>query len=344
MEIFLSHSARDRSIAEALQGLFANVFGTENIQVTFSSDQRPGGGIAPGEQWLPWITRHIKRAGKTYVLLTPNSMGKPWILWESGAAAGVALATSRRIPVVPVTFGISDTDIPSPFHATQIVQGDTRDGIIRLLHDINDRLDQHVPSGPFDATVKINVPRFLNKVKTALAESPPVERLLASVPNSFSARELGGFWVTSFSFGSKYHADIAEVSAESDRRVRVKNDVPSPRTEGHDPPFCNLIEAELANRHLLGHWKNLSDTRYFGSIHLAVLSGGKVMAGYYTSFSSDVKVSIGPWKWVRLDSNSLTLADLTRVKLRKPDEIHSILIGHSHSGRTIALRDVVEGN
>lgn len=321
------------------------MFGAANIQVTFSSDQRPGGGIAPGEHWLPWITEHIERADKTYVLLTPNSMGQPWVLWESGAAAGVALTISRRSPVVPITFGISDVDIPSPFHPTQIVQGDSRRGLIRLLQDVNDRLDQQdAPTGSFDERVKLNVPRFLTKVKTALTASPPAKPLLESVPSSFSARVLAGFWVTCFTFGTKCHADIAHVMPESDRRVRIKNDTPMPRTERRDPPFRNVIQAELVNRHLVGHWKNLSDTRYFGSIHLAVLSGGEVMAGYYTSFSNDIKVATGRWKWVRLDPESLGDVDLRLVKLREPNEIHSLVTGHSRSGRTLAWRDAVEGN
>jgi hypothetical protein len=79
------------------------------------------------------------------------------------------------------------------------------------------------------------------------------------------------------------------------------------------------------NRHLVGHWKNISDTRYFGSVHLAVLPGETVMDGYYTGFSSDIQVDAMRWKWVRLDPESLSGVDLQEVTLNDPDMIHALL-------------------
>jgi hypothetical protein len=52
-------------------------------------------------------------------------------------------------------------------------------------------------------------------------------------------------------------------------------------------------------------WKNSSDARYLGALHLAVLPGEAVMEGHFSGYASDVEVSIGPWKWVRLDPASL---------------------------------------
>jgi hypothetical protein len=229
-----------------------------------SSDQQAGGGIPPGAQRLPWITEHITRADKTYVLLTPNSMTKPWVLWESGAAAGVALAANKTSPVVPITFGIRDADIPSPLLASQRVRGDseTADGITRLLQDVNLALGEPLTDRAFASTIGACVTGFSSKVKMALEQSSPVESLLASIPHSFSADTLGGFWVTCYQVGSSQalecHADIAQLTPESDRRMRAKNYPPKQRTEGHASPFRNEIEAELANRHLIGHWKNLA--------------------------------------------------------------------------------------
>ena len=50
--------------------------------------------------------------------------------------------------------------------------------------------------------------------------------LLASVPHSFSADILGGFWVTCYQFdssrGIQCHADITQLTPQSDRRVTAK--------------------------------------------------------------------------------------------------------------------------
>jgi hypothetical protein len=350
MEIFLSHSTQDHPIAEALHGLLEQVFGTARVRVLYSSDQRPSGGIAPGEEWLRWITRHIEQSDKTYVLLTPESMNQPWVLWESGAAAGVALAKSKRNPVVPITFGIRAPQAPSPFHATQIVQGDTKDGLKRLLHDINNHLDQQrVESGPLETKINRCVPRFLTKIRTVLtepqtAEPQTSEALLESIPNLFSASNLAGSWVTCFTLGKRLHADIAQVIPESDRGVKIRNDKLTPRADWRSPAFSYIIEAELVDRHLVGHWRNLNYIRYFGSIHLAVLSGGEIMNGYYTSFTSDIKVDTGRWRWVRLDPNSLSDVDLSSARLREPGTIHALLTRHSRSGQPLPWSDVVEAS
>lgn len=125
--------------------------------------------------------------------------------------------------------------------------------------------------------------------------------VLGSVPHGFRADALSGYWVTCYQFRHggqdgtpQHHADIACITAESDRRIQAVNHPPEPRTEGRANPFRNQIEAELADRHLIGHWKNISDTRYFGSLHLAVLPGETVMDGYYTGVESDIEVPPPP--------------------------------------------------
>jgi DNA-binding transcriptional regulator YhcF (GntR family) len=154
--------------------------------------------------------------------------------------------------------------------------------------------------------------------------------ILESVPSTFSADLLGGLWVTSYTFhsdqGPKPHAEIARVTPQSSRRLTSTNFPPEPRTQDHVPPFRTEVDAQLANRHLIGFWKNVSDTRYFGSIHLAVLPGENVMAGYYTSLTSDVRVDAMAWKWVRLDPASLSTVGYPKVRLKDPGVVHDILM------------------
>lgn len=171
--------------------------------------------------------------------------------------------------------------------------------------------------------------------------------LLVSVPHSFSAEILGGFWVTCYQFdssrGIQCHADITQLTPQSDRWVTAKNYPPDPRTQGQVSPFRNEIEAQLANRHLVGHWKNVSDTRYFGSVHLAVLPGEMVMDGYYTGFSSDIRVDAMRWKWVRLDPTSLSGVDMQKATLNDPDMIHALL-ENAANDVPLDLAAIVEGS
>jgi hypothetical protein len=162
-------------------------------------------------------------------------------------------------------------------------------------------------------------------------EAPTVDGLLGSVPPSFPAEVLQGAWVTSYRFSEppKRHVDVAHLSADGDRKLRATNYPPEPRTEGHPVPFRNVIEARLVGRHLVGHWRNDSDARYFGAVQLAALPGENVLAGHYTGHHSDIEVSHGHWTWVRLEPASLAGVDLGQARLRDPTELAELLDAHS---------------
>lgn len=168
--------------------------------------------------------------------------------------------------------------------------------------------------------------------------------LLAAIPAGFDAEVLDGHWVTAYQFAHAsqphHHADIAHVTAESGSRIRAVNHPPEPRSEGRRRPFRNEIEATLAGRHLIGEWQNTSDTRYCGSLQMAVLPGEIVMQGYYTGVGSDIEVSTAPWKWVRLDPDSIT--DLAAVRLRKPQDLYELVMAHNQYGEPLTLADVTE--
>lgn len=168
--------------------------------------------------------------------------------------------------------------------------------------------------------------------------------VLGKIPQSFSPDALCGAWVTCFRFGPgaarKAHVDIAQISMGSDRLLAITNHPPAPRSEGRAVPFRNELEAQMANRHLVGHWKNSNDTRYFGTFQLAVLPGETVMDGFYTGFGSDVEVSTGPWKWVRLDPDSLTGVDLAAVRLQDPSVLGEHIETHSQYDAPLTLGDI----
>jgi hypothetical protein len=167
----------------------------------------------------------------------------------------------------------------------------------------------------------------------------PAQGLLAAVPASFTAETLAGCWLTCYRFSDppKFHADIATVTAVSERSVRITNSPPQPRTQGHAFPFRNEISAELADRHLAGVWKNGSDARYFGTVHLAVLHGETVMEGFYTGLAADDRVATGSWKWVRLEPGSLEGADLSAMVLRDPAELFALAEHHTQYDAPLSL-------
>lgn len=173
----------------------------------------------------------------------------------------------------------------------------------------------------------------------------PLGALLDAVPPSFTADAVCGYWVTSYQFDHggvvQYHADIACVTG-SGRWVKATNHPPAPRSGDRAIPFRNEIEAEIVNRHLLGVWKNTSDTRYFGVVQLAVHPGESVMEGHYTGFASDIAVSTGHWKWVRLEPEPVAAADLAAVLLREPSALYDLVMKHPQTAAPLTLAEVRE--
>lgn len=172
----------------------------------------------------------------------------------------------------------------------------------------------------------------------------PAEALLGPVARSFPATVLNGMWATTYDFPhagrTLFHADIAHVTGTaSGGLVAAVNHPPEPVTDGRAVPFRNAIEARLASRHVIGNWRNTSDTRYFGSLHLAVLPGETVMEGTYTGYSSDVEVSGGRWRWARIDTESSD-EELASLTLRSPADLHELIMNHSSTDAPLTLADV----
>lgn len=165
--------------------------------------------------------------------------------------------------------------------------------------------------------------------------------LLAAVPPAFDVGALAGLWVTVYEFhhdaSPRYHVDIARVTAVAADRIRAVNHPPEPRSEGRATPFRNEIEAGLFGRHLIGQWRNTSDTRYFGTLELAVLPGEIVMQGGYYGVASDIEVSRGDWKWVRLDPGPVPVQGIT---LREPGELFDLVMAHSQLDGPLKMADV----
>lgn len=165
--------------------------------------------------------------------------------------------------------------------------------------------------------------------------------LLDSVPGSFPAEAIAGPWVTAYQFAHRgrphFHADIANVTAEGERLVRAVNHPPEPRTQGRSSPFRNEIEGRLFGRHLIGTWRNRSDTRYFGTLQLAVLPGETVMDGHYTGLASDIEVSAEHWRWVRV-----VPGDLPGLVLREPSAIYDLVMTRTQDDPPLTADDIRE--
>jgi hypothetical protein len=137
--IFISHDTRDAEIAEAFCRLLSNV--SVGMLKTFrSSDKKGTQGLEFGVEWYPELMKRLESARDVVCLLTEQSLGRPWILYEAGVAKG-----KLGIPVYGLALGIPLAKASvGPFAQFQNCDDDV-DSIAKLVIQLVGRLPNAEP-------------------------------------------------------------------------------------------------------------------------------------------------------------------------------------------------------
>jgi hypothetical protein len=157
--IFISHDTRDAGIAEAFSALLKSV--SAGVLKSFrSSDKKGNQGIEFGVEWYPEIMKKLEVASDVVCLLTPNSVNRPWILYEAGVAKG-----KLETPVHGVALGISlQIASAGPFAQFQN-SDDTDDSLTQLVMQLVSRIPNAEPDRE---VVKMQVASFKIKIAPML--------------------------------------------------------------------------------------------------------------------------------------------------------------------------------
>lgn len=153
--VFISHDSRDAQIAEAFSKLLSSV--TAGMLKTFrSSDKKGSQGFEYGVEWFPELMKKLDTACDVVCLLTNNSLERPWILFEAGAAKG-----RFEIPVHGLAIGIPLSRASTgPFAQLQNCDDDI-DSITKLTMQLIQRLPNAEPDRQ---TIRSQVEVFVNTV------------------------------------------------------------------------------------------------------------------------------------------------------------------------------------
>jgi len=152
MKVFLSHSLIDKKLALYVKELIENVsLGVAEVWLSSALD-----GLRPGDNMLDEIHQNLSNSDKIIALLTPNSLQRPWILYESGFVAG-----NKKAEVIPLVFCINKNDLPLPLSAFVIYKGDDIEDINRLIMQI---VIITVPK-PNKSLIDENINNFIENIK-----------------------------------------------------------------------------------------------------------------------------------------------------------------------------------
>jgi hypothetical protein len=164
--VFISHDSRDADLAEAFDHLLTDASGGV-IQTFRSSDQSGRAGIDYGENWFSKITNTLSDATDVVALLTPNSVGRPWILFEAGFAVGRLDAKVFGIAVgLPLSKAVA-----GPFAQFQNCEANEESLATVVL-----KLIQRNPNArPREQAVRRQVSSFLLEISPLLKQGPDQE-------------------------------------------------------------------------------------------------------------------------------------------------------------------------
>jgi hypothetical protein len=138
--LFISHISEDRSTAEHLKVVLVRDF-LGLLDVFVSSDTES---IAAGAEWLRSIEKALHDCAVFVVLCSPESVRRPWINFEAGAA------WMRDIPLVPVCHaGLMPHDLRMPLSLKQGIRLGDEEGLRRFYGRVATILGCDSPSRDF---------------------------------------------------------------------------------------------------------------------------------------------------------------------------------------------------
>ena len=126
-QVFVSHATADKWLAKTL---------CEKIAEAGASTFRDDRDIDGGDNIPERIRLAIKRSKELVVLLTPNSVDRPWVLFEVGAAWG----RGKSIRIVPILYQVEVDTIPDIIKSNKAIQLNDCDA---YFAEVKARVEKH---------------------------------------------------------------------------------------------------------------------------------------------------------------------------------------------------------
>jgi len=136
--IFISHASEDRTLAlllkRLLDGKLRSPAENASIHVFCTSDIRA---IEGGRLWFQQIMKALRKAQVCITVLTPVSIRRRWVIFESGGAFALSWSREKQLRMFPVVAGgLVSTSLPPPFSMIQSRDLQNAKGVRQLCREI----------------------------------------------------------------------------------------------------------------------------------------------------------------------------------------------------------------
>lgn len=134
VKVLISHAHDEKAYADAWKNLL-NTVALGGVKVWFSSDVVPSGGMEIGKEWREQLYQRLEESDFILAIQTPTSAGRPWIMWECGAASGI----NKERGLIPVVFGMGRGDLANPLTSYQVYQGEAKKQVQEICGRLLDK-------------------------------------------------------------------------------------------------------------------------------------------------------------------------------------------------------------
>jgi beta-phosphoglucomutase-like phosphatase (HAD superfamily) len=205
MKIFISHSIIDQQLAEGMQLLISR---TSNgmIETYLSSSTN---GLGPGDVIWNGLHNNLTTADKIITIITPNSILKPWLTYESGFVAG-----KKGETVIPLLFCIEKKDLPLPLAAYTLYSGDNVDELKKLII----QMIKLVAPNPDDEGIYIKAQEFLNQNHSFILD-------LAKIKKQNDSRNIVNSFYDKLTASEILHQKLKDETVTSIKIITYTNEV-----------------------------------------------------------------------------------------------------------------------
>jgi hypothetical protein len=180
VKVFISWSGnRSKAVATALRDWLPLVL---HYCKPWLSDRD----IAAGDRWSVEIARQLEDALFGVIVVTPDNLTAPWLLFEAGALSKAFTATA----VVPYIVDVEFSDLAGPLAMFQAKRSD-KDSTFELVRSINQRAPEQVEDGKLHQLYEVlwpqlesrlaNLPATETSRRVARPEREVLEDLVATV-------------------------------------------------------------------------------------------------------------------------------------------------------------------
>ncbi len=131
-QVFISFIHEEEEFASCIKTFIESTLGNE-AKAFLSSDKWA---IYAGDLWLDRILKELREAKVVVAMLSPESVKRPWVNFEAGAAF-----IREDCKLVPVCFnGLTKEDLPKPYSSIQAVDLMSVDDQYYLIRSIKHHL------------------------------------------------------------------------------------------------------------------------------------------------------------------------------------------------------------